>query len=133
MAKRLHPEQFDLFNPPPKGGGEERSSVSPDEEVPASEGGEPYEPTAADEQARVELEHGPGARYIPPKTRKEREAEQRAIKRMADDALGRMGAGGGRQLLTDAESPFAQGARPAPRSLGEVGEEEEKKRKRRKE
>jgi hypothetical protein len=88
--------------------------------APSSEDDGRYEPTPEDEQARLEMEHGPGVQYIPPKTRKEREAEKHRIKRMTDDALGRMGAPG-KQLLTDAESPFAAGER----------EEEERKRKKR--
>lgn len=71
---------------------------------------EPYEPTPEDEQARLEMEHGSGVTYRPPKTRVEREAEKRRIRQMTDDALGRMGEPG-KQLLTDAESPFAQGGR----------------------
>jgi len=128
MAKQQHrPEQFDLFKPRPTS--EEEPPSPPPPEEPAAE--EPYDPTPEDEQARLEMEHGPGVRYVPPKTRAQRDAEKRAIKRMTDDALGRMGAGGGRQLLTDEESPFARGARLAPRSLGEVREEEKKREKRR--
>ncbi|MBI4434445.1 hypothetical protein HY635_01325 [Candidatus Uhrbacteria bacterium] len=124
MTKQQHhPEQFDLFKPRPTSGEEPPSAPPPEdgEPVPADVE-ESYEPTPEDEQARVEMEHGPQARYVPPKTRAQREAEKRAIKRMTDDALGRMGAGGGRQLLTDAESPFAQGSREEERRRGKKKE-----------
>lgn len=126
---RRAPKQFDLFEPKPTGGGEEPSSSSPsdDEGLAPVANEEPYEPTPEDEQARLEMEHGPGVTYRPPKSRQEREAEKRNIKRMTDDALGRMGESG-RQLLTGAESPFVQGGRPAPRSSeSEVGEQDERR------
>lgn len=105
-------KQFDLFEPKPTGGGDEPSLPPPsdDEGLAPVANEEPYEPTPEDEQARLDMEHGPGVTYRPPKTRAELAAEKRRIKQMTDDALGRMGAPG-RQLLTDAESPFAQGAR----------------------
>lgn len=126
---RRAPKQFDLFEPKPTGGGEEPSPppLSDEEALMPVANEEPYEPTPEDEQARLEMEHGPGVRYIPPKTRAEREAEKRHRKRMTDDALGRMGEPG-KQLLDPTESPFAQGGRPAPRSSeSEVGEEDEKR------
>lgn len=106
------PQQFDLFESKPASGGEEPSPPPPsdDEGLAPVAHEEPYEPTPEDEQARLDMEHGPGVTYRPPKSRQEREAEKRQSKRMMDDALGRMGAPG-RQLLTDAESPFVQGQR----------------------
>ena len=105
--QRSSPEQFDLFARPSRKSAEE----SP---LPSSpEGGvvdDTYEPTVADEQALLEAEHGPNVHYIPPKSRKEREAEKRRQKAMFDDALGRLGATG-KQLLTDEESPFARAER----------------------
>lgn len=103
------PHQFDLFEPPKLSAEQPPSPPDEGELIPAAEEA-PYEPTPEDEQARLEMEHGPGVTYRPPKTRAEREAEKRRIRQMADDALGRMGEPG-RQLLTDAESPFAQGER----------------------
>lgn len=116
------PHQFDLFEPKPTSGGGEPSLPSPsDDEEPAPAAEETaYEPTPEDEQARLEMEHGPGVTYQPPKTRAERDAEKRRIKQMTDDAFGRMGEPG-KQLLTDAESPFARAER----------EEEERRRKKR--
>lgn len=102
------PEQFDLFAKPQRksGGGEPLPPPSPEE--PVADG--PYEPTPADEQALLEMDHGPGVQYLPPKSRSEREAEKRRRQAMHDDALGRLGVPG-KQLLTDEESPFARGAR----------------------
>ncbi|MDP3771204.1 MAG: hypothetical protein Q8R16_02815 [bacterium] len=108
-------EQFDLFAKPPRKSGGEMLPSLPEE--PA--GDESYEPTPEDEQARIAAEHGPNVQYIPPKSRKEREAEERRRKAMLDDTLGRLGASG-HQLLTDDESPFARAARE---------EEEQRKRK----
>jgi len=119
VAMHQRPEQFDLFAKPPRKSTGEESPPPP--ENSAVDG--PYEPTEADEQALLVARHGPDVQYIPPKSREERAAERRRRKAMLDDALGRLGAPG-RQLLTDAESPFAQAEREA---------EERKKRRKKKE
>lgn len=117
MPRRSHPGQFDLFPAPTEASGpasqredEERPPEPPaDEELMPAPEDKPYRPTDAEERETFAQEHG-GAQLIPSKSRKEREAQRRRTRAMMDDALGRMGEPG-KQLLTDAESPFARGQR----------------------
>lgn len=73
--------QGDLFNRPSHG-----ADVPPlPDGPPASD--EPYEPTAEDEQALLEAEHGPNVRYIPPKSSGQRRAEQGRIRDLIDRTM----------------------------------------------
>ncbi|MDO8599029.1 MAG: hypothetical protein Q7S02_02885 [bacterium] len=127
MAKRSHhPGQFDLF-PAPKREDENQPPEPPaDVELVPPPAEESHYPTAADEQERAEMEHGPGVTYRQPKSRAERAAERRYIRQILDDALGRLGTSG-RQLLTDAESPFVKGAREAVEARRRAEEERSKR------
>ena len=58
--------------------------------MPADDGS--YEPTAEDEQARLEMEHGPNARYIPPKSSAQRRVEQGRIRDLIDKTRRVLGA-----------------------------------------
>jgi hypothetical protein len=134
MPRKLSSEQFDLF-PAPKREGDGRVSESPNvERVPTSDEA-PYHPTDVEEQERVEMEHGPDAQYVPPRSRRDRAEARRRIRAIIDDMFGRMGipgreSGSGRQLLTDAESPFVQGAREAVEERRRAAEEGEERGKR---